>query len=163
MLRDILIAYSGDDPVNRNDPAGLATVGECLEANGELGPLNLVAGGCLTRTIDRSGEDDIGLTGSAGGGLGSGADVSVGLFFEVSNATNLQQLKGQFYYASAGAQVLGGFNAIVFWNSDMSVVGIEVGVSAGLGAEAAVGETSTWVDQFYGIVSANIARGVWGG
>ena len=83
-------------------------------------------------TIDRSGEDDIGLTGSAGGGLGSGADVSVGLFFEVSNATNLQQLKGQFYYASAGAQVLGGFNAIVFWNSDMSVVGIEVGVARAL-------------------------------
>jgi hypothetical protein len=154
-------AYTGDDPVNAVDPKGLDTVGICAGASGELGILNVSAGDCLDRTIDQSGEDDIGLVGTIGSGVGAGANGSVGVYYQISNATNLQELKGPFYYATIGGEVGGGATVTVFWNSSLSIYGIEVGVSAGLGADGAVGQSLTWVDQFYGTISANIARGVW--
>ena len=49
----------------------------------------------------------------------------------------------------------------MFWNLSFSVVGIEFGPSFGLGANGAVGTSYTWVRQFNGIISANIARGIW--
>jgi hypothetical protein len=154
-------AYTGDDPANAADPSGLATVGICAGGGAELGPVNVGGGGCLTRTIDSSGEDDIGLTGTIGAGGGEGANASVGAYYQVSNATNLQELKGAFYYATVGGEIGGGATVTVFWNSSLSVYGIEVGGSAGLGANGAAGLSTTWVNQFYGTISANIARGVW--
>jgi hypothetical protein len=90
-----------------------------------------------------------------------GAGLSAGVYYQVSNATTLQQLKGLFFYETVGADVLGGTAVTVFWNLDRSVVGIEVGVSWGAGAYLAGGVSQTWVDQFNGIISANIARGIW--
>jgi RHS repeat-associated protein len=154
-------AYADASPVNRTDPSGLDTVGICAVAGGQFGLLNAGAGACLTRTIDSSGEDDIGLTGTIAGGGGTGAGLSAGVYYQVSNATTLQQLKGLFFYETVGADVLGGTSVTVFWNLDRSVVGIEVGVSWGAGAYLAGGVSQTWVDQFNGIISANIARGIW--
>jgi hypothetical protein len=49
----------------------------------------------------------------------------------------------------------------VFWNKDLSVIGIEAGPSIGAGADLAGGVPYTLVNQFYGTISANIARAVW--
>jgi RHS repeat-associated protein len=153
--------YTGDNPVNSSDPLGQDTLGICAGAGEEFGPINATQGACLTRTIDKSGEDDIGLTFTAGAGGGVGEDASAGVYYQVSTATNLQQLKGPFFYATVGGQYGAGVTVTVFWNYNESVVGIEFGPSLGAGADAASGATYTDVDQFYGTISANIARGVW--
>ena len=154
-------SYTKDNPVDGTDPSGLATVGICAGAGAQLGLLNLAAGDCLTRTVDRSGEDDIGLVGAVGAGGGVGADVSVGIYYQVSNATNLQQLKGPFFYATVGGELGAGAVVTVFWNASRTIYGIELGVSLGLGATGAIGINYTWVNQFYTVLSANIARGIW--
>lgn len=154
-------AYTGDDPVNATDRSGKDTVGICAGASGQLGPIGVSAGDCLTRTIDASGEDDIGLTGTLGVGAGQGADLSVGVYYQVSTATNLQELSGYFHYATVGGEFGAGASVTVFWNANLSVVGIEVGPSFGAGVDVTYGSSDTWVDQFNGTILANIARGVW--
>jgi RHS repeat-associated protein len=154
--------YGNGDPVNNVDLDGDYTVGICASAGAQAAIFNLTGSGCLTRTVfDANHEDDIGLTGTVGGGLGVGANVAASLSYEITDATNLQQLKGEFEYATIGGEDGGGATATVFWNNDLSVVGIDVGGSIGAGADIAVGDSDTWVTQFYGKWSANIARGIW--
>ena len=160
-LTQMSYSYANGNPMNGTDPSGLDTVGICGGAGGQFGLLNGGIGDCLTRTIDHNGEDDIGLTGTVAGGIGGGTGLSAGLYYQVSSATNLQQLKGVFLYETVGADVIGGSSITVFWNLDKSVVGVEVGVSIGFGANVAGGMSQTWVNQFNGIVTANIARGIW--
>lgn len=154
-------SYGEDDPVNSKDITGLATVGICGGFNVQGGPANVAGSGCLTRTIDASGEDDIGLTSSVGVGPGIGVGASGGFFYQVSNATNLQELKGPFNYLTEAIDVGGGETVTVFWNANYSVEGIEIGLSLGGSLEIAGGVSETVVNQFYGTISANIARGVW--
>jgi len=156
-------AYTSGDPVNRTDSTGLATLGFCGDVTGQLPglPIGGIANACLTRTIDKSGEDDIGLTGTIGGNVGLGADFAVGGAIQVSNATNLHQLQGVFSYVTVGGQIFGGGTAVVFWNASRSIWGIEIGIAAGIGVEGGGGFSYTSVRQFNGIISANIARGIW--
>ncbi len=161
---DQAYAYAGDDPVNESDPSGLATVGICAGFNVALPPFNLGAGDCLTRTVDASGEDDIGLTGTAFGGVGLNVGAGVSFYYEVSNAANLQELGQWFTFANVTADVFGGATLTVFWNNQTSgnvIYGIEVGMSLGAELSVTVGESYTWVDKFNGTISANIARGAW--
>jgi hypothetical protein len=154
-------AYTGDDPVNERDPNGRATLGLCGSLNGMAGVINGGAGGCLTRTIDSSGEDDIGLVGTLSGGAGVGVDGGAAVSVQVSNATSLSQLKGWFDYVTVAGQDIAGAQVTVFWNSQLTVYGVEIGGSIGAGASVSAGWSDTWVDQLNGVISANAARAVW--
>jgi RHS repeat-associated protein len=153
--------YAEDDPINRSDPGGNATVGICGSAGAQIGFLSLAANVCLTRTIDQSGEDDIGLVGTGAVGVGAGADLSVGLYYEVSNATNLRELASWFNFATFGVGVIEGGSVTVFWNSSDTIRGIAVGISLQGGVDVAVGKSWSKVDQFTTSIEANIARGIW--
>jgi RHS repeat-associated protein len=156
--------YANDNPVNDTDPSGDMTLGICAGFGLALGPISLGANDCLTRTIDASGEDDIGVTGTAFVGLGVSLEADISIYYEVSNATNLQQLKGAFTYANASATYVVGGTATVFWNNHLgngAIYGVGVGVTLGLGASASGGESYSFVRQFNGTISANIARGAW--
>jgi RHS repeat-associated protein len=63
--------YANDNPTNAKDPSGKATLGVCGAVSAIFG-IGGSVGDCLTRTVDASGEDDIGLvsTGALGGALG---------------------------------------------------------------------------------------------
>lgn len=165
---------AGDDPVNKSDPSGDDTVGIC----GGLDVSVLVdfnAGDCLQRTVDSSGEDDIGVSGQLGVGFGPQASLNFKVYYMFSNATTLQQLAGGFDNAEVTLDVGIGLTVGVFWNGDEGdlsgcgpanacgapVYGIIVGVDFGGGAGGAVGVSYTWVHQFNGTITANIARGVW--
>jgi hypothetical protein len=154
-------AYTGDDPVNGKDPSGRDTLGFCGAASVQVALIGGSFDECLTRTIDASGEDDIGLVGTVGGSVGVGADASLGGAIQVTNANSLQQLSGLFYYTTVGGEVGGGGNVIVSWNPSGTVVGIEIGLAAGLGVSGGIGASDTWVNQLNGILSANIGRGIW--
>ena len=167
-------ASAGGDPVNNSDPSGMATVGICVSGNLMLGPIALSAGDCLTRTIDSSGEDDIGITGTIGGAVGLGVGAGVSFYYQVSNATNLEELGKGFFFTTLSAEVAVGPTATVFWNSlptlatsaitsggKPGIIGIDVGIAIGAGVEAGLGYSYTSVMQFNGTISANIARGVW--
>jgi RHS repeat-associated protein len=156
-------SYAEDDPVTLKDPSGNDTLGICAGAGFEVGPINAGGGACLTRTIDSSGEDDIGLTGTIYAGAGDGVDSSTSYYYQISTATNLHQLSGPFFYATIGGEVGGGASMTIFWNLNESVIGIELGYSEGLGADIASGSSDTWVGQINNKVFANIARGVWDG
>jgi RHS repeat-associated protein len=151
--------YASDDPLDGTDPSGLNTVGICAGGNGQLGPISVVADACLTRTV-QSPHHQIGIVSTAGGGGGAGADISAGIFYQVSNASSLSQLSGPFYFATVGAQYGGGASVTVFWNSDFTTYGIELGVSVGAGVDVAGGVTDTRVRQLHGW-QAFVARGVW--
>ncbi|MHB8320057.1 MAG: DUF6531 domain-containing protein [Acidimicrobiales bacterium] len=158
--------FANGDPVNNSDPSGLATVGICVGVNTMLGGVfNLTAGDCLARTRDSSGEDDIGLVRTFGGGVGIGEGVGASLYYQVSNATNLQELAGPFLYFSVSGEDEVGGTATVFYNDNSGhgglIYGIDVGLSVGEGASVAYGVSYTLVTQFNGTTSANIARGVW--
>ena len=161
MGRERPSAVAGDDPVNETDPSGDLTLGACVGGNEQFGPFNLSGGLCLTRTIDRSGADDVGLLGTIGVGVGLGTDLSLGVYYELSSATNLQELTGPFFYFVTALDVAGGVNALVFWNSTDSIRGITVGISVGAGAEAAVGVSDTGLVQFTHSWDADPARIGW--
>ncbi len=96
-------AYAAGEPNGNTDPTGLDTVGVCLDATEQLGPISVIGGSCLTRTVDGS-PDQIGVVGTIGGGPGAGADISGGVSYAVSNANSLSQLKGVFFYATIGGE-----------------------------------------------------------
>jgi hypothetical protein len=153
--------YADDDPADAKDPAGLDTVGVCSVGGAQFGEFSVSPGLCLTRTIDASGEDDIGLTGTLGGAVGAGDGLSVGLYYQLSNASNLKELTGKFYYATVEVNDVAGGSVTVFWSPNHKTYGIEVGVSGGIGVIAGVGISDTGIVQFNNSILANIARGVW--
>jgi hypothetical protein len=139
----------------------MLTVGFCGDASFQAGPIGASGIACLTRTIDKSGEDDIGIVGTGGLSGGAGADLGVGGAIQISNATNLHQLKGVFAYAtvSAGAGVQG--TVTVFWNASRTVWGVEIGAAIGGGVQGGAGFSDTGVYQINNPILANIARGIW--
>jgi RHS repeat-associated protein len=153
--------YAGDDPVDQEDPSGLDTLGICAGAGAQFGPIGISAGYCLTRTIDASGEDDIGLTATLGGTIGAGVDVGFGLYYQISNATNLYELGGVFDYVTVGAGLLVGGSVDAFTSLNGSIYGIDAGVGVEDGIDFGVGRSDTAVVKFNGVILANIARGIW--
>ena len=161
---DQAYSYADGDPVDRADPSGLATLGICAGFN--VAPLifSTGAGDCLVRTIDKTGEDDIGVTGAPFFGIGANVNADVGFYYQVSNATNLQELGGLFTYANVTADFVIGGTATVFWNNSFgskAIYGIEVGVTLGGGFSGTIGASYTFVHKFDDSITANIARGLW--
>jgi hypothetical protein len=157
-------AYASGDPVNAADPSGLATLGICAGGSGQIGPLFVGVGGCLQRTINRNHHDDIGFTRTWfwGGGVGKGYSVSA--YYEVSNATTLQQL-GKWFAFTGGSITSGspGGTAMMFWgkSGNASIYGIDLGIAFGKQLNAAVGTSYTWVNQIKTRWFANVLRVVW--
>jgi RHS repeat-associated protein len=169
--------YATDNPVNGSDPTGLATVGECIGASAFVAIGIALQGegvGCLTRTVS-GGVDEIGVTGVVGYGSGFGYDssvglgggVSVGIFYQVSSARHLSALGGLFWQVVLSGEIIGGGSVSVFWSGDpgspKSVVGIEVGVTAGLsaGGYGVIGTSDTWVDANLPWGMGTVADAVW--
>jgi RHS repeat-associated protein len=168
---DTAYTYAAGDPVNKTDPSGMVTIGFCGGFSGAVPFAGFVAGGCLTRTVDASGEDDIGLTGTIGAGGGGGVNFGASAYLQISNATNLQELGKDFVFAQVAAEGGIGASVGVFWNSRFnedsplsaaaSIYGIDIGVSFGGGASVLVGVSRTGVHQFNGTIEANLARLAW--
>ena len=158
-------AYASGDPVNATDPNGLATLGICAGGSGQVGPIYAGVGGCLQRTINRNHHDDIGFTRTwfYGGGVGRGFSVTA--YWEVSNATTLQQL-GKWFNFVAGSLTIGnpGASTMFFWgrSGNKMIYGVDLGIAFGKQLNAAVGSSYTWVNQVHSSWWANILRWVWG-
>ena len=101
------------------------------------------------------------MTGTLAGAVGAGAGLSATVYYQLSNATNLKELTGKFYYATVGGELLAGGSVTVFWSPNHKIFGIEVGVSFGAGVSVGVGISYTGLTQFNNPILANIARGVW--
>ena len=99
--------------------------------------------------------------GTLSGGAAVGVDGGGSLGVQVSNATSLSQLRGWFDYVTVAGQDIGGAEITVFWNKQRTVYGVDIGGSFGFGAAVSAGWSDTGVRQFNGIISANIARGIW--
>ncbi|MHB2024532.1 MAG: RHS repeat-associated core domain-containing protein [Mycobacteriales bacterium] len=167
LSRDLLAAltgspygYVGDNPLNYGDPSGLATIGECAGVSSFLGVIKLGVGACLARTIDSNGTDQIGVTATPGGGVGLGSNLSASMYYEISNATQLSQLRGLFYFANLAVDIGAGAFVTVFWNAGKSIYGIDVGLSAGAGFDVGYGASLTKLHQFGGI-EAWVAKHIW--
>jgi len=170
--------YAGGDPVNQTDPSGKFTVGICGgAAAGAAVLLGVGISGevCLVRTVfDPNGEDDIGITETVGiSNVGVGASAGVGLSYQVTNATHLQDLAHWFLSVDVSADVGPGLSGSFFWGKGshgQSIYGINGGVSLGAGGSAMLFSTYTWVQQAHGggfldlgSGLANTLRGIWDG
>jgi RHS repeat-associated protein len=151
--------YASDNPVDATDPTGLFTVGTCLGYGGMVGTIHLAAGGCLTRTLDPDGRDDIGLTVTGLVGFGEGFGFEDGAYYEVSNSETIQGLGEWFWYVAAGYSYYAGVTGSVFWGG--GVVGADIGAAAGFDAFYAVGKSYTWWHIFRSRWVANPARWAW--
>jgi hypothetical protein len=166
-------AYVLDNPISKVDALGLDTLGFC--GSGTFGfSVGFAQAGldiCLTRTIDRSGEDDIGLTGTLFGTVGSFVSVnalqapgagalSFGAGFTVSNASNLRSLRGWFYTATL---FVGLVSATVFTSPDGKIFGVSVQRNTAASVGVGVGASFTVVLHFQSSFIANPARWLWDG
>ena len=156
-------AYANGDPVNATDPTGLATLGLCGSISIALGFFYYSAQGCLTKTIDRGSEpaSTFGATATVCGlqnagsrsCAGLGLSVMAAITIEVSNATNLNQLKGWFTFFTIGGGIDWGLAATVFWGGfSPRIFGFSVseGIFAPPGFNADGGANYTWVHNFSG-------------
>jgi RHS repeat-associated protein len=162
-------SYATGNPVGQKDPTGAATLGIC--GSGTIGAIaaSVSGEGCLVRTVAKDGTDEIGFVGTLGGAVGVAADWSLGVYYQVSNADHLDQLRRWFTYGSVAGDAGLGFGINVFWNytptintlgRKLPVFGADLGVSVGIGVTAVVGESYTWVNQLSGF-DAWLARGFW--
>jgi hypothetical protein len=139
-----LYGYAGDDPVNRNDPLGLATIGLGISGSFQLGPINFnVFAGVV---IDTNG--NYGTYYGLGAGLGEGGKASGGVSVSASNATSICDLREAFYNLNVGggADLDAEVNGYHGNSPDGPVTGGGVTIGAGLGAGGSVGKTYTWVN-----------------
>jgi len=139
-----LYQYVQNNPVNWIDPTGLWTFGIGLSSNGQLGPFN--GNWSIGFVVD--GYGNLGWYNTVGGGVGVGADGSVGLQFSGSNGDCIKDLAGPFGNTSAslGAGLSGtveGFSGP--GSQGQTVVGGGFTVGAGAGAGWSVGGSQTWV------------------
>jgi RHS repeat-associated protein len=156
-------AYSAGDPLDLADPSGMISVGVCGGFNLAFEFAGVSVTDCLTRIVS-GGPDEIGVTGTPGAGGAGGADVSIGAYYQVSNATNLSDLRGKFDFVTVGGEYLGGASATVFWGRNSAnklIYGIEFGPAFGVGIRVGVGQSYTFVDQLGGW-KARLARYAWG-
>ncbi len=148
--------YATDDPVNRSDPSGRNSVGVCPKAGIGIGPVHLGVGGCAVATTNPfTGGTNFGLTFSGTVGVGLGADVSLGLYLQISSAKQLGTLSGPFFFYSFGAGAGLGGTFTVFWSGPThpTVYGIDMGVTIGGGVSAYLGIQDTKVYTIKGLIS----------
>jgi len=130
--------YAGDDPVNNSDPTGDATLGLCGALGGSaLGPAGF-AEGCLVRNLSQS-NDQIGFTGTLGGGGASSLAAFANGYIQVTNATNLNDLRGPFAWFEVDVAEPVDGSVVVFTGTgthNQTIYGIEIG--GGVAAEASV-------------------------
>jgi hypothetical protein len=143
-------AYAADDPVNAVDPDGLLSVGVCA---GLTAAAPILGGGtltgCLTRIVS-GGPDAIGLTGTGGGFVGQGEDVSGSVGYEISNATNLSQLGKTFFFYTTNIDIGPGATVTVFISPNGRTYGVYIGPSFGEGFAKGPGVSYTRVLKLHG-------------
>jgi hypothetical protein len=122
-------SVAGDDPVNNSDPTGQATLGFCGALGGSaLGPAGFVQG-CLVRTVGTP-NDDIGFSGSIGGGGGQSLGAFADGFVEITNADNLNDLRGPFAWFELNVGDVYGGAVIVFvgkGTQNKTIYGMDIG------------------------------------
>jgi len=139
-----LFAYSGGDPVNRNDAAGLWTVQVGVSINVQIGPININGGAGVVA----DGHGHVGTYNSVGGGAGIGADAGGGVSAAVSNGECIQDVGGWFGNVSVGGGAGAAASVEAFGgpgSQQQPVSGVGVSVGVGGGAEASAGYSNTWV------------------
>jgi len=139
-----LMAYAGNNPVNRIDPWGLWTAQVGVSLNGQIGPVNVNVNVGLV--VD--GHGNVGWTETVGGGVGAGAGVSGGVSFGASNGDCINDIAGPF--ANSSASLGAGLNGSVEGFSGPGSQGQTVvggGFTAGIGAGGSwsAGGSQTWV------------------
>jgi hypothetical protein len=147
------VAYAGDNPVNDGDPSGDLSLGICAGFETHIVFVQLGAGDCLVEILNGPNKGEIGLTGTAIGGLGLGLQFGLKFYAQVSNADSLDQLGSLFTYVGATGGFGPGVTGAFFWNNHSSgqvIIGADVGVEAEAGASAALGESYTWVKVING-------------
>jgi RHS repeat-associated protein len=141
--------YAGDNPLNNEDPTGLAWQG-CVGGTVSLGFFSFGGEVCYVSTPGGSG---IAATGSVTAGPGFGANVHAG--GGASNACRPSEYGGPFAQAGGSAEGLVGGYGNAFTNAPVpghgrTVVGATGGVTAGLGVEGGAGGSETIVVPFGG-------------
>ena len=112
---------AGDDPVNEGDPSGLATIGVCVTA--QVSVFKSWGGsGCVERLVNSSGGlgGHIAATASHASALGVGFGASVGTYYDVSSASSLSELGGEFSFTEVELDIVAGGFAVVYWNSQFA-------------------------------------------
>jgi len=150
---DTAYAYANGDPINRSDPTGDITVGICGGASGIAAFAGVFGiGGTVTDCLERAvGGGDVYLVSTAGAiGVGEGGGVGAGIFFEITSAQSVPDLKGQFSFFTAGDDEIAGLSTTLFWNDSFTIVGADIGYVLGLGAAAGIGRSDTLRPQDLG-------------
>jgi RHS repeat-associated protein len=171
--------YAANDPVERQDPLGMNSVGFCLGAGGVApwpGTPIASAGGfgqfCLARTTNTpTGNDDVGFYWSSGTerGTAAGAGLGGGPTFFVANSNYLGHLAGPFRYLSIqgiGSPVPGwSGNVAVFYSMPHGTIpftfGVEFGMSFGFGASVGTWSEDSGVYVERNMWIANPLRWIW--
>jgi RHS repeat-associated protein len=109
-------AYADGNPVSKFDPYGLATIGVGLQAGGGLGLGITLSAGVY---VGKSGWNPLtgwssGLLFSGGGGIEAGAGGSGAIFAQVTDAPNVNNLKGPGFEVgvSGGELLVGGIDYV---------------------------------------------------
>ena len=162
--------YAGDNSVNKTDYLGQNTLGFCGNIGAAI-PAGFFIGGldvCLTRTLDRSGEDDIGIVanpefvaGSFVSTLPNPSWVSGGVGLQVSNSTNLSGLAQVSWSVSffSGLVVTTVFSNLKHGSS--LVYGVEVGLADSSAVGVGFGSSYGVIHHFTDPWVADPARYVW--
>jgi RHS repeat-associated protein len=141
-------AYAAGDPINQRDPSGETTVGLCLNAKVNIGPLELGVQGCAQ--LATSGEIGVNVTGNGGvAGSPSLLGGSVGPSVQVSNANHIHELDGKFGYGNYSAVLGGGVSQTLFGGttgsgcSERPIFGTDIGLLAGEKISVSGGQSYT--------------------
>ena len=139
-------SYTGDDPLSYGDPTGLAWQ-VCVGGTVSLGLVTFEGNACYVNTPGGSG---LAVSGGTAGGLGFGANVHLGA--GGSNAQTPAEYGGIFGNVSVSAEGLVGGYTSGFVGPAQScgavVAGGTAGVTAGLGVDAGLGGSYTYVVPF---------------
>ena len=137
-------AYVNGNPINLSDRSGRDTDGVCI--TGELFVALAFIEGSVCIVV--SGNDQVGVALTGGGGGGIGADGTVGVAYHHSDAAEIYDLEGPFVIGggSAAVGVGGQLEAFVGAGHCSQIVGGGMGgVILGAGASGQVGATNTLV------------------
>ena len=153
--------YGEDDPVTNTDRSGLSTNGYCIGGGAAWGP-GIFGQVCIVT----SSTGQIGITGTVGGGGGS-PNASIGGYSQVSNANDLNQLRGPFGYGGFGVGEgvsigAGGFVGLDSCNQTIygGEAGGGVGVRVPIPFEAHGGASVTGVHVFGGVPATALKVGL---
>lgn len=124
------------------DPLGLWTLNVGINLNIQAGPVGFtVSGGVVV-----DGNGNVGTYGTIYGGIGAGADASIGVALGQSNAPTINDLAGPFAQVSGnlGAGVDAGYSAYMGTTpGNQAIVGGEVQIGVGVGGSVSGGISDT--------------------